>query len=520
MSNITKTFKNIIASNRFLLFACILWAVIAFLNLYFFSYPSMDSWCYFSPVAASTAPGDLTTPLLGPWEGLDHTWGLHWPGGPFIGTLFFWAFPTHPATNILYAMLLWGATAIFLRVVALRLLDSRLLANAAAILFLFDRAAFNMAWFQRHEMLSLSAELILLILWTYPSPRSSWKIVARYALWTACFTVMTVTHPSSLGIAGIIVICLWMRALVGKTPKRFADATFAALGGVLGVGLLIGYFWAHPMAYAAFKDHAQINFEITNDPNGTNFFGKTLLLFPEFYFPFFTGAFLVFGLFVGSASVLIHIWGAKGIAWADRLEDSKVWLMIVVLGVGQALLNLATYNAYYMILFIPFSILLILRLLSNWPKPPTYLVAIGFLVLFLHLSIIPLRLVPWARSGFPNYRAVLAAAWAQIPSDRLVLIPDVLWENAIQSHSNALMNNLPNNATAPRRAAYENFLYNSVQRGDILIVDWLQSKKPEIHSDPRLRWIEIPDKGLTALWQGVKKRGFDLKMYELVEKNE
>ena len=95
------------------------WVGLVWIHLDRFSFASMDSWCYAAPALTAEVPLHLTMPFLGTFEGADRAWGLHWPGGPLLTSLYAPFLPhqtgVYVSIYIFYWLLLGLATAALVR---------------------------------------------------------------------------------------------------------------------------------------------------------------------------------------------------------------------------------------------------------------------------------------------------------------------------------------------------------------------------------------------------------------------
>lgn len=490
------------------------WLPLAFVNLWWGAYPSMDSWCYFAPSAASR-PFTIITPLLGDWAGSSTGWGLHWPGGALILSSVLGLLPREPWIYVGTLLLEWFVLANLVRFLVRRLLSRPLWGDVAGALILFDRAVFNIAWLQRHEIIALVAEAALLAC-LVPVARQRHGFRTLIVLFVAGVT-MAAVHPSALGAGAAVLVLLGGLTAFARWPGWRPVLAFAAgwMSGVIGV---FTYFATDSNRLAAFLDHARVNLGLTFGAGAHFFFGKTLLVnFPEMYRPLYSGWLLIAALVAGTILTVRTFLALRARSgWRAAARNEASWLCILVLGWGQAVLNFSTYNGYYMVLLVPFAIILGCRCLDRIPGQcwTVSLTALCLVVALFHAALWPVRIGVWLRQGCPLYRSVLKEVWTTLPPSRTVLIPEVLWEEALRQPRHAFLNTLPNNASNQRRRDYESYVRRQIRPGDILIHDRLQSQPVALLSDPGLRW-RLLDTRERFVTRGPRRLGFQLDLYHL-----
>lgn len=486
----------------------LLWAVFVFWHLYEFSYPSMDSWCYFAPAAAARYPFDLSSPLLGSFAGLDHTWGLHWPAGPLLLSCATWMLPRSSAVYVLLFLSQWWLVACLARKIILRLNPgSSALANLAAFCLLADRTLFRIAWCQRYEILTLIVELSLLLLLASPSARKvfSWN---RLEILLAFF-LLPILQPMSLGAGACFVAARGAVLFWRKEKLGLWCAEACAFG--FGIISFWAYFHFQPDAQAAFTDHAGVNLEITKATGGF-YPGRNLFEFPNLYAPLYTGALLLAGMFWGGFVLLrLAFAGLKNRAASG--ETHFLILGAALFGFAQLLLAQATYNIYYMAMIVPWAVILAAWASARVQGPKASALALGFfLLLFVFQSgFWAGRTVEWFRLGCPRYRTMLSRAFAAIPPAKTIFVPEILWEEALRSPRHVMLNNLPNNAGDERRQDFNRYLQSCLEPGSILVFDSLQAQpSPLLKSRPwKLR------ESFSSTFQGTTaKRGFEIFIFE------
>jgi hypothetical protein len=269
----------------------------------------------------------------------------------------------------------------------------------------------------------------------------------------------------------------------------------------------------NPSAALVFADHAAINVALTK--KATYFYlGYNCVTFPQMYAPLYTGVILLVALAWGTVQWLFT-WKREGMAWLQRSE-SLGWTLAVVMGAMQLALCQLTYNGYYMALIVPWAVLsLFLGGPASWMKKPQPAVMVALvLVVIFHGAYLGARLWQWKKQGLVNYRTALHRFYVSIPGQGMVVVPEVLWEEALASPRPALLNTLPQNTTPPMRMAYRQFLAEHETSIECLVTDRLQTQISQIEIDSGWRKTKVLD--LTWLRER-NRRGFFIEEWEKIK---
>ena len=493
-----------------MLMAAVIWALLGFINLYNFSYASMDSWCYAAPAVLAKYPFDLRMPFLGTFDPASSGWGLHWPGGLFVTSIVTPFLPKYPATYVLIFMLYWLGCATTVGALVRRLSGSAEMAFVAFLLILSDHLCFSITWLQRYELFDgMLAVLAILAL-----GRKTCSVVSRMFVIALTFFLFPLLHPIYVGIGFFWLIYLLIRASFLRQRQEWHVWFFAVGAYALGALVLILYYVLQPARLALFLDHAHSNVEITRatSPPGIGKFLKSLALQSA---PIGIGTLVYLCAFVEVARLAYKTWSSGSAIKNAFISEPTLALSIIGL-VGALLLSQSTYNLYYWSAAWPFAVVLACQLAeylrNRTPKAYLkYFHALLLALLLVHMAFWPARTYKWYQQGCVNYRAEIRRFVESLPSSERLFIPDSLWDSAALEHRQVLMNTLPYNSGDDLRKKYESYLLSTVRSGDVLIVDKLQSHPISWNSSEE--WKEIAH--YANAWKGTEKlRGLDLTAYQ------
>jgi len=500
------------AARRFaILFGCIVvcWLAVMFVQLYFFGYAAVDSWCYAAPADLAKAPFQLTMPFLGAFEGANKAWGLHWPGGLLLSSVVTPYLPHGPATYVAIPIVYWllasAATAVLVR----RYTGSRWLALYAFLLVACDRLCSSIAWFERYEMLGAAIAIAgILALCGQEDGRSR----ARYATIGVAFFILPLIHPVFSGLGLGLLLTLALRTIALK--QRWTRLSAAAGGYAAGWAVFIGYFWSRPWLYAQFRNHADQNLEITREASPPGF--RTFLVhLYETDRPTRAGAVIYLVAFCTVAALVCGLWKCRR-EWKEYLarEDLAVFVSLA-LG-GTLVLSQMTYNTFYWATAWPFAAALAClamhRVWQRYPKRMGLIGGVAAALMLMHMSYWPARTYLWYKTGWVNMRSELREFAQSLPRARRLFIPEVLWDTYPDGNGEVYMNSLPFSAGAPMQQRYASYIVPLIRPGDVLVVDVLQSH-PCLIGPPAAGWKEIRHR--KVVYMGADHpHGFDLTAYQ------
>lgn len=496
------------------------WLVLAYLHLVWFSVPTMDGWCYYSPAIYASVPLVVDSPLLGDFAGLNQTWGLHWPGVVWLHSMVLAWLPESIMVHALYFLAIWSLVAAMLAILTWRLTANAWFAGLIFVFYLVDRAPFYISHFMRPEMMLtlvvVLATWALLRLWREDSqaPRWLWGVFLAF-----CY-LLPLLHP----IGCIFAAGLGLFALLQWWGGRWSFLWLVGMAGAMVAGLLTGVaaIYGNPAAWDQFQDHAAFN-QIPFSWGGSLI--KALL---HHYAPLYIGiSVFVLGL-VSLGYFLVRYRAAlvggppeQGEGVASREAAIVAWLALCILLGAQFF-----HNLHYVMVVLPLILLLAITILKLvWERSGTMLRA-GLLVAILLAGVIngafwPWRTLNYVKLGTPNLRGELVEFYEGLPDSPRMGVPIVLWEAAaIQPRSGVFMTTLPHNATKERREAYERYVGEQLRAGDLLIIDDKYGLQPTFELDSKLRLEPVARLDRRLKFRKNKVGGFDLKVYRLVDVGE
>lgn len=496
------------------------WFALAYVHFAWFSSPTLDAWCYFAPAIFASAPMELHSPLLGNFADLNQAWGLHWPGVLWVHSIWLSLLPDAFALHTIYYLGIWSLVAAMLGLLVWRMTANAWLAALFFFIYLSDKGPFG----NMHELRpELPMALIILVttwgllrLWREGEQAPRW-------LWGGLIILsflLPLLHPMGCVIAaalGLFAAMQWWRG-------RLSFSYVAALAIAMFLGLLsvVAHFYFQPAAWEQFQDHREFN-QVPFSWGGTLL--KALL---TFYSPLYVG-FLFFGL--GLAGLLYFLfWQGKALVGEPAQEDQQASLgegAIVAWMAVFALLGAQFFhNEHYVMIALPLMLLLGAVLLQLWWKRMGTWLQVGLLVAVLGVATLnaafwPSRTWNYVKLGTPQLRAELVEFYAGLPESPRIGIPIKLWQAAaIHPRSGVLMTTLPHHATRERREAYERYVGEQLQAGDLLVIDDKYGLQPTFRLAENLRLEPVARLDRRLQFRPNRVGGFDLQVYRLVDEAE
>jgi len=445
----------------------LVWLTLAWINLFSYSLPWMDTWCYLAPAASCSSLFHLRTPLLEGFLGSDQGWGLHFPGAPLLYSCVFSIVTFRPYVAVLMFIILWFALAILVGWSAYQLTREGFWAIVAGVMILVDHTLFEDAQAQRPEIVGA---LALVLVWMALSDIRPFHGRIRLVCLAGTFFMLPLLHPVTLAVGACICLLLCWQYWASERNGRTVLLTSILGYGGGGLALFL-WFYLQPEAWTQFLDHAVSNKVAYS-------FGRTFWqALQHFYFPTLTGHLLwVIGLFVSVST--LFLW-ARG---RQKAAPGGFWASVILISGLVAHQNF--HNLFYLALYLPAAIVLSTLLLfrihqtassvrvRRWIQYLTCLFVAG------HGLFWATRTFKYLRDGMPYIRGELAQIAQSLPKKGRILIPEALWEDAILEPNRFAMNTLPNSSSSERRILYETFVYRKLVKGDLVIIDRFQIKKP------------------------------------------
>jgi hypothetical protein len=293
------------------------------------------------------------------------------------------------------------------------------------------------------------------------------------------FYLLPLLHPVTLAAGACICMVLaWQTRFDGK--RDWSIFTSAFLGYTCGGLTLFLWFYLQPEAWLQFTDHAA---SVRASYSGENSVWRALQIL---YYPTFTGHLLwITSLFVSLATLY---------AWIkNRRVTNAIGFWGAAIFISCLVIHEEFNNESYLALYFPEAAILALLLASQLAQRAAFANGHHIVRILLCFFIVghglfwATRTLKFLQSGRPHLREELTQIATNLPHDRHVLIPDVLWEAALSDPSRFAMNTLPQHASRQRRQAYEALVYGNLSTGDLVIVDRLQIMKP-IYVLPQAGW--------------------------------
>lgn len=422
------------------------WCALGWVHFYRFCFPWADTWCGVGAAAPGGTPLHLHAALLGNFQNADSAWGFHAPFPPLVTSLVFAVLPFSPGRAIGLFLLLWVGVALATAWAVHRATGSRFWSACAAALVLADRCMFSVGAADRPEFLACLGILLAVFAAGEPSHR-----FARASAAVGAF-LMTACHPATLLAAALFVVAEAARGLWRRPGVLIA----LSCGGLAGAALDASWFAFQPDAWAQFRDHA-VHASVPYT------FGRTLWLsLQEHYASTGTGHALWLAAVIAAVACLRR---------AAPLAAASGSMLLVLLVAEQKFANVN-----YLCLGLPVAAVVLASVLPARPSRAARLAAC--LLVGLHGLFWVSRTHKFVADGCPDVRAELAQITRSLPGSGRVLIPEVLWEDAIGDPSRYALNTLPYHSTTARRLDYEAFVYGRLRPGDVVVVDRFQLHPP------------------------------------------
>ncbi len=475
------------------------WLVLAWVNLFCFSLPWADTWCYLGPAAAHPRAFHTEAPLLGNFLGSDHVWGLHFPGPPMIYSLVLAALGSSPAIGVLMFVAMWAALAALVGYLAYSSTRERIWGIAAAAVVLFDRCLFLVSQAARPELL---AAIVVVVLWMALADVAPFNRRARLVVIGFCQFLNPVLHPITLAIGAAVCLVLLAQRL-RRLESKSGPALAALLGYAAGCLSLFLWFKSQPEAWLQFRDHAN------SRSFPYSFGGNFWMALQSDYAPAYSGHLLWIG------ALLISLGAA--LRWMRKPMDvGPVCLWGAVIVLSSLVAQQKFRNECYIGVALPAAVVLVLLWLQRIRQRYSatrlglwFCFSLVFLIA-VHGSFWGARTLRYVQAGRPNLRREIDRITQELPASRKALIPEVLWESALSNQERFGMNTLPQSASVEQRTKYEAIAYRELKAGDLVVVDRFQQHQP-LQGLARSEWTEVGR--FTRILAGRKQWGYDLTVF-------
>ena len=446
------------------------WLALAWVNLYFFSFCGMDAWCYAGPALTARAPFSLTMPFLGSFEGADKGWGLHWPGGPLLTSLFAPFLPHTPAAFVSIYLFYWLLLAIAVTAVAWRLTGSRWMALCACFLIAADRICFSNAWLERYELLDGALAMAVLLALTgenRPALRSTAIAVA--------FFLFPLMQPITTGLGLSWLVCI--AAMTWALRRPWKQFLIAAGATAAGWAAFILYYSSRPWLWTILQVHARTNLAVAHRmaPPGI---GRAIHRLLNIGNPTKSATIVYLAALCGVLYLLLAFWKSRR-DWRQFLLREEVMLFASVGLLCCLFLAQFNYTDCYWAPAWPFGALIfcqmVWRLLRGAPGLRWLWLGGLAVVLLLHAVYLPARTYAWYKLGFINLRSTIRNFAASLPQSGHLFLPEVFWENYADGKRPILMNAVPADLGPVEQQKYADYLLPQIQSGDVLVIDLHQA---------------------------------------------
>jgi hypothetical protein len=477
----------------------VVWFTAAWINIFWFTCPSADTWCYMGPAAGGGTPFHLSALFLGEFLRSNEVWGLHFPAAPLFYSAVFAVVKFQPAVGIALMLALWALLGFASGRIAFQATRQVFWSVVAGAIVLVDHSMLSVVQFERPELL---ASLDLILVWFALSGAAPLNRRFRGAIAFFAAFFLPLVHPVTLVMGPAIGLILWLGTRNEKQVRR-PTLTLAAFGYIAGFATLVLWFVLQPDAWKQFSDHASV-------ASGTYNYGRTFVYaLWHFYTPTFTGCFLWGIAIVFCVPIVLR-----------SIRSGEGGNMVLCIGGAMLLLGVIFLqkfsNEYYIAVLLPeaacMAVVFLHRLDADilGGKRHQGFIALTILFVAAHSLVWATRTKKFVDAGEPRIRDELRGIVQGLPHLHHVLIPEVLWEAALPLTGSYRLNTLPQMATAARRLSYENTVYPQLESGDIVIVDRLQLNQPMEQCD-RVSFTAIAN--FKHLFPGRIVWGYDLTVW-------
>jgi len=486
------------------------WLILVCLLAQRFAIPSGDGILYALPLAVAKQPFDLGIPFLGNFDGYGCAWGHHWPGAMWLRGAIFSMLPYGRMADIAVLSLCQLLTALTAACLVWAATRKVWPVAACVILILSDRLLLLACAGNRFESISVA----VVLLWFANSvtrldqQHARWRWLARAMAWV-CPTL----HPYGLVLGVVILGYDWLaaRSQPASVAREWRVRAGCFMLGCLAVG---AWFLTQPDALRQFSANLAVQKSFYQNWNSVvaglaNYrLGGGVILW--------AGGATAAGALVAGC---YHDQSQVAPPLPPAIRFLAPALFATVIGVHTVT---RCENFHYLAFGAPFAAIMVCVVaagVSGERRSPA--IVLGLLVL-LHATILPYRLLQFIRAGCPDFNAEIVEVLGGIPANRAVYIPHLFWAAAANDHKHSLRWwTLPLASPRQVRQRYEHLAYAAAKPGDILIVDNTSAAATDRFGVLPTFPLQPPD---PTLWQRLYVRrhlcqaavpwGLDLTVYE------
>lgn len=488
-----------------------------------FSLPSADAILYSLPLAAARHPFDLGIPFLDGFNNYGSTWGHHWPGSMWVKGLIFSVLPYSRMADVivlsLFQLLLATVAAGAVRTTT----SNRWLAAGVWILLLSDRLLlFTCAW-NRFEPIAVAAILVWFNLAFIQA-----RPLGLTGIWSArvaAFLSPTL-HPYAVVLGAMIAAFDLLQCRRQDLPIKESAIRLGCF--LLGGAAAASWFVLQPEALRQFAANVSLQKSFYQS------WGTVLSGLGNYRLGgglFLWGVALVAGISLALGLVRIPSTDLRSAAFrylAPALFIAVIAIHTLIHCENYAYLTFGTPFAAMIVAVFAWSVYSKTRAGGTIGKLARALPSAVFvLALLLHAIILPYRILQFVQAGCPDLQNEIASVLRDLPRDKVVYIPHLMWAAAAQEQDRPIRwFTFPVASTPTVRKDYESAAYSQAKPGDFLIVDNFDAASidrfgthptfPVLPPDPQ-RWSPFASKKL--LLPGSVPWGIDLTIYQFVGHN-
>jgi len=491
-----------------------LWLVLVCQLAARFNIPSADGILYSLPFAAAKHPFDLGIPFLDNFDGYGSSWGHHWPGTMWLKGLVFFVLPYSRAADVAVLSAFQLFAAVTAAWVVWKTTARIWPAAAALILLLSDRLLLLACAGNRFETIAVA---VVVGLFAHCVTGCGNRGAGSRAVTCLLFFLCPTLHPYALALGGIILgyDCL------SRSQRHGVDCVPRAGAFVLGCLAVMAWFVTQPDAMRQFAANLAMqksffhNWNSVWDGLGNYRLGGGVMLW-------------LAGLAAACALVVGRNRNLAPLSPAMRFLAPA--LLVTVIAIHTIT---RCENFHYLAFGSPFAVIMVCVAAartfpsvhgSNGTLPAIRgLAAVGLgLIVLAHATILPYRLLQFARAGCPDLNAEMNAIIGRIPAGRAVYIPHLLWPVVLRDRNHEIRwFTFPLASPRRTRERYEQLAYAKARPGDILIVENTSAGSSDLFGLYPTFCVQPPDSAKwrrTDKWQhlfpGSVPWGLDLSVYE------